>query len=174
MYLAGSAQPSPRCRPPICRSPWRQMPPPPTHPPMQTYPSHVTCDAYWEANPDPVNRMTHRCKNITLPKLRLQALKIQEFHILCLKYSCKVSKWCSTMENWKCPYQNHFKWITDHYLSENLVCSNNLILSGCNTKMLYLSVARASNYLIRFGECKYMYVHVPANTIYLSIKIEYK
>ena len=31
-------------------------------------PFHVTCDACWEANPTPMNRMTHRCKNITLPQ----------------------------------------------------------------------------------------------------------
>ena len=31
--------------------------------------SHVTCDACWEANTSPlVNRMTDRCKNITLPQ----------------------------------------------------------------------------------------------------------
>ena len=32
---------------------------------------HVTCDACWEANPPlppPVNRMVHRCENITLPQ----------------------------------------------------------------------------------------------------------
>ena len=32
-------------------------------------PGHVTCDACWGAKPPcPVNRMTHRCKNITLPQ----------------------------------------------------------------------------------------------------------
>ena len=41
-----------KCRPPGCRSP----------------PSHVTCDACWKANPAPLNRMTHRCKNIILPQ----------------------------------------------------------------------------------------------------------
>ena len=30
-------------------------------------PGHVTCDACWEANPSPVDRMTHGCENITLP-----------------------------------------------------------------------------------------------------------
>ena len=29
---------------------------------------HVTCDACWEANFPSVNRMTERCKNITLPQ----------------------------------------------------------------------------------------------------------
>ena len=49
---------------------WMQTSPPPDadHPLMQT-PGHVTCFACWEATPPaPVNRMTHRCKNITLPQ----------------------------------------------------------------------------------------------------------
>ena len=36
-------------------------------PPWQRPPCHVTCDASWNRDP-PVNRMTHRCKNITLPQ----------------------------------------------------------------------------------------------------------
>ena len=30
-------------------------------------PGHVTCGACWEAKPHTANRMTHSCKNITLP-----------------------------------------------------------------------------------------------------------
>ena len=30
-------------------------------------PGHVTCKACWDTHPSPVNRMTDRCKNITLP-----------------------------------------------------------------------------------------------------------
>ena len=56
----GSRPPS-RCRPPEWR-PSRYRPSLDVDPPC-----HVTCDACWEANP-PVNRMTHRCKNITFPQ----------------------------------------------------------------------------------------------------------
>ena len=42
---------------------WMQTP----SPWMQTPPDHVNSDACWEAN-HPVNRMTHRCKNIFLPQ----------------------------------------------------------------------------------------------------------
>ena len=38
-------------------------------PPRCRPPGSVTCDECWEANPlPPVNRMTSRCKNITLPQ----------------------------------------------------------------------------------------------------------
>ena len=43
------------------RDPSRQRPP------WTETPSHATCDACWDRDP-PVNRMTHRCKNITLPQ----------------------------------------------------------------------------------------------------------
>ena len=46
--------------------PWMQTLPDPD-PPDPDFPGHVTCDAFWEANPT-VNRMTHRCKNITFPQ----------------------------------------------------------------------------------------------------------
>ena len=36
---------------------------------------HVTCDACWEAKP-PVNKMTHTCKNITLPQTSFAGGKI--------------------------------------------------------------------------------------------------
>ena len=51
-----------RCRPP----PPRQIPKMQT-PPDGDPPGYVTCDACWEATLL-VNRMTHRCKNITLPQ----------------------------------------------------------------------------------------------------------
>ena len=60
-----------------------RLPPPDTDPTwIQTTPSldanppgHVTCDACWEVNPlPPVNRMTDRCKNITLPKNLFEAV----------------------------------------------------------------------------------------------------
>ena len=47
----------PGCRPPGCKPPWRQTP---------LDAGHVTCDAWRETTPHPVNRMTHKCKNITL------------------------------------------------------------------------------------------------------------
>ena len=48
-----------------CRTACMQTPPPPWRLPR----GHVTCDACWEANfYPPVNRMTRRCKNITLPQ----------------------------------------------------------------------------------------------------------
>ena len=48
-----------------CRLPWMQTPLN-ANPTGRRSPGHVTCNAYWEANP-PMNRITHRCKNITLP-----------------------------------------------------------------------------------------------------------
>ena len=36
---------------------------------------HVTCKASWDTTPPPVNRITHTCKNITFPQLRLRAVK---------------------------------------------------------------------------------------------------
>ena len=54
------------CRPPRCRSPRCR---PPDADPTRCRPSPQSCDplmmACWEVNPT-VNRMTHRCKNITL------------------------------------------------------------------------------------------------------------
>ena len=48
--------------------PGYRPPPPGYRPPLNVdSPDHVTCDACWEAN-HPVNRMTHRCKNMTLPQ----------------------------------------------------------------------------------------------------------
>ena len=41
-------------------------------------PGHVTCDAFWEANP-PVNRMTDRCKNITLPQTSFAVVTVLAF-----------------------------------------------------------------------------------------------
>ena len=56
------------CRPPLEVEPPRCRPPPNADPsPDADAPCHVTCDACWEANP-PVNRMIHKCKNITLPQ----------------------------------------------------------------------------------------------------------
>ena len=56
------------CRPPLEVEPPRCRPPPNADPsPDADAPYHVTCDACWEANP-PVNRMIHKCKNITLPQ----------------------------------------------------------------------------------------------------------
>ena len=43
---------------------------------------HVTCDACWKAIPFPVNRMTDTCKNITLPKLHLRAVKTSQKRML--------------------------------------------------------------------------------------------
>ena len=44
-------------------------------PPVQRTPCHVTCDVCWDRDPHPpLNRMTHRCKNITLPQTSLQAV----------------------------------------------------------------------------------------------------
>ena len=67
----------PQCRPPGCRpSLWMQTPldadpldadPLNANPTGCRSPGHVICNAYWEANP-PVNRITHRRKNITLPQ----------------------------------------------------------------------------------------------------------
>ena len=45
-------------------------------------PFHVTCDACWEANPTPMNRMTHRCKNITLPQTSFVGGKNWTWNIL--------------------------------------------------------------------------------------------
>ena len=42
----------------------------------------------WAYPTPPVNRMTHRCKNITLPKLRLRALKRQYERDLDLNPTC--------------------------------------------------------------------------------------
>ena len=49
---------------PGCRPPWMQTPLN-GNPTGCRSPGHVTCNAYWEAN-HPVNRITHRCKNMTL------------------------------------------------------------------------------------------------------------
>ena len=39
---------------------------------------HVTCKAWWDTTP-PMNRITHTCKNITFPQLRLRAVIIRLF-----------------------------------------------------------------------------------------------
>ena len=57
----GCRPPPPGCRPP---SPWMQTPL------NVDSPDRVTCDACWEAN-HPVNRMTHRCKNMTIPQISI-------------------------------------------------------------------------------------------------------
>ena len=57
---------------------WMQIPPE-TESHLRQTPldaGHVTCDVCWEAKPTPVNRMTHRCKNITFPQLRLRVVNI--------------------------------------------------------------------------------------------------
>ena len=57
----------PGCRPPGCRPPDADIPLGCRSPLDADPPGHVTCDACWEAAPL-VNRMIHRCKNITLPQ----------------------------------------------------------------------------------------------------------
>ena len=85
MYLGGSAQPPPRCTPP-CRQtqgsypnppldadPWRQTPfdayPEKQNPWRQTTPPPRRQTPTGCRHPTPVNRMTHRCKNITLSQI---------------------------------------------------------------------------------------------------------
>ena len=58
---------TPGQRPSMTEIPPGQRPRPGQRPcPGQRPPCHVTCDACWDRDPPPVNRMTHRCKNITL------------------------------------------------------------------------------------------------------------
>ena len=68
--------PTPGCRPHVGRKGGMSAQPPlrdadlprrQTPPGGRPPPSHVACDACWETYV-PLNRMTHRCKNITLPR----------------------------------------------------------------------------------------------------------
>ena len=95
LVLGREICPTPRWRPPCrqfpCRqTPWMQTPldaeppkaahhvdPAEMQIPCRQIPldaDHVTCDACWEAN-FPVNRMTHRCKNMILPQTSFMAIK---------------------------------------------------------------------------------------------------
>ena len=71
----------PRCTPPPTRM-QTPFPPDADHLHSRCRPIPLVSDAFWEANPPfPVNRMTHRCKNITFPQLRLRMVKIILAHL---------------------------------------------------------------------------------------------
>ena len=73
--------------PPGCKLSWRQTPP------LEADSmSHVNFDACWEANlPPHVNRMTHRCKNITFNQLHLRAVIIGfHFKVVAFIYAART------------------------------------------------------------------------------------
>ena len=77
---------------PLTDNPWTETPMdinPLVRDPLDRDPTpyHVTCDACWDRE-FPVNKMTHRCKNITFPQTCLRAVKISRIKRI---QSCNLS-----------------------------------------------------------------------------------
>ena len=65
-------------------------------PPGCRPPNHVAYDACWEANPPPpppVNRMTHKCKNVTFSKLRGISVVSRQDKTYCPHESSSPREW---------------------------------------------------------------------------------
>ena len=97
---------SPGEKPPGQKSPSGQRPPgqrptldrdpPDGHPPRQRHPSGQSLgqdrDPLDRAPHPSMNRMTHRCKNITFPQLRLLAVKSSVFQVFWV-FGCLIWRW---------------------------------------------------------------------------------
>ena len=81
--------------------------------PIACWDTHTLPIACSDTHPPPVNRMTERCKNITLPQLHLQAVKITSSNIPLF-----ILKYISTQFN-----QFRAKYLTNyqHHLSMKVI-----------------------------------------------------